>query len=240
MRAAGEFLCFLLISSRRLRVRVSSCLRKLVCAIEMLRGLLRRWPGFCGREQALRHTDTNAPTTRAGPPSTCACKRFVDCVWPPVFSFDLLALPRPLALAVLSHVPVDTRLRCCEVNRAWRALLLETSLWSRLDFSDESGCAVFSKAVFCAALLKAGRQVRVLDVTWSGLFDVRYDALVAALEAMEATAHLLELECGTISSSNKLLQLTNVVSKLRVLRVVGIHFCTQDHAHDMLGNHPPY
>lgn len=103
------------------------------------------------------------------------------------------------------------------MNRALRALLLETSLWTRLDFSDESGCAFFSNAVFCAALSKAGQQVRVLDVTWSNKRDVRHDALVAALRATSATAHLLELVCGTILE-DKLLQLIDMTPQLRVLR----------------------
>ena len=45
----------------------------------------------------------------------------------PLF-LDLLALPRPLAAAIFALVPVDTRLRCSEVSRAWRALLADKSL----------------------------------------------------------------------------------------------------------------
>ena len=50
----------------------------------------------------------------------------LDTDTPPVF-LDLLALPRPLLLAIFALIPVDTRLRCIEVNRAWRALLADTT-----------------------------------------------------------------------------------------------------------------
>ena len=226
---------------------MSSDIQASACLTEMLRGHLRRWLVFCGREETRERADTHN-TTRAGPRSTCFYQRFVDCVWPPGVFLDLLALPRPLALAILSLVPVDTRLRCCEVNRAWRALLLDTSLWSQLDFSDESGCAVFSKAVFCAALLKGrgrgrwrGREVRVLDARWRNIYtkDVQFDELVAALEATASTSHLLELVCHCISSNDKLLQLTGVISKLRVLKADGITTSVEEARH-MLTNHPPY
>ena len=77
---------------------------------------------------------------------------------PPLF-LDLLALPRPLALAIFALLPVDTRLRCSEVSRAWRALLADTSLWTRLDLCSTSGVR-FSEALFRAAVAKAGGQLR--------------------------------------------------------------------------------
>ena len=83
---------------------------------------------------------------------------------PPPF-LDLLALPRPLALAIFALLPVDTRLRCSEVNRAWRALLADTTLYSRLDLSRASGQARFSAALLRAAVAKAGGQLRVKDIT---------------------------------------------------------------------------
>ena len=78
----------------------------------------------------------------------------------PAFFLDLLALPRSLALDILARLPVNTRLRCIEVNRAWRALLADTSLWKRLDV----GGARFRVSLFRAAVAKAGGQLRCLDV----------------------------------------------------------------------------
>ena len=79
---------------------------------------------------------------------------------------DLLALPRPLALAIFALLPVDTRLRCSEVCRAWRALLADTSLWaSCINLSVSSGVARLSEALLRAAVAKAGGQLRALDIT---------------------------------------------------------------------------
>jgi hypothetical protein len=47
----------------------------------------------------------------------------------------LAPLPYALVLHILSLLPVDTRLRCAEVCRSWRAALEERSLWIRLDLS---------------------------------------------------------------------------------------------------------
>jgi hypothetical protein len=45
----------------------------------------------------------------------------------------LLHLPRALVHAIFAALPVDTRLRCSEVCRGWRAALLDPSLWTHVD-----------------------------------------------------------------------------------------------------------
>ena len=77
----------------------------------------------------------------------------------------LYPLPRCFVRAVLLLLPADTRLRCSEVSRAWRALLADTTLLSSLNLSVSSGCARFSEALLRAAVAKAGGQLRELDVT---------------------------------------------------------------------------
>jgi hypothetical protein len=51
----------------------------------------------------------------------------------------LSPLPLPLVLHIFSLLPVDCRLRCMEVCRGWRSVLLERSLWTRLELSRSSG-----------------------------------------------------------------------------------------------------
>jgi hypothetical protein len=51
----------------------------------------------------------------------------------------LAQLPLSVVLHIFSLLPVDCRLRCSEVCRGWRSVLLEHSLWTRLDLSRESG-----------------------------------------------------------------------------------------------------
>ena len=77
----------------------------------------------------------------------------------------LLPLPRCFVRAVFVLLPVGARLRCCEVSRAWRALLADTSLWSSIYLSITSGVARFSEALLRAAAAKAGGQLRVLNLT---------------------------------------------------------------------------
>ena len=92
---------------------------------------------------------------------------------PPVSCSDVLSLlPRGFVHAVFLLLPADQRLRCIEVNRAWRALLADTSFWTQsLDLSRASGVARFSEALFCAAVAKAGGQLRVLDLSGREVLD---------------------------------------------------------------------
>jgi hypothetical protein len=51
----------------------------------------------------------------------------------------LAPLPLPVVLYIFSLLPVDCRMRCAEVCRGWRSVLLERSLWTRLDMTMASG-----------------------------------------------------------------------------------------------------
>ena len=75
----------------------------------------------------------------------------------------LSPLPCCFVRAVLLLLPVDARLRCCEVSRARRALLADTTLWARISLCPSSGVARFSEALLRAAVAKAGGQLRTLD-----------------------------------------------------------------------------
>ena len=108
------------------------------------------------------------------------------------------SLPRPLLSLILLLVPVDTRLRCSEVSRAWRALLADTVFWERLGFYDMARQR-FSEALFVAAAAKAGGQLRELDVREKFACQPSYltDAtLLAAVAANSRTLQRLRLCCG--------------------------------------------
>ena len=78
-------------------------------------------------------------------------------------SLDLPALPHALALKIFARIPVDTRLRCCGVNRAWRAMLSDTSFWEILDLSVYRGADIWP--MLRAAVAKASGQLRALNIT---------------------------------------------------------------------------
>ena len=67
--------------------------------------------------------------------------------------------------AVFLLLPDDTRLRCSEVSRAWRALLADTTFWARISLCTSSGIQRFSLPLLRAAVAKAGGRLRALDIT---------------------------------------------------------------------------
>ena len=153
---------------------------------------------------------------------------------PPLF-MDLLALPRPLAHATFALLPVDTRLRCVEVNRAWRALLADTSLWSYLDLGIDSGCTRFSEALFRAAVAKAGGQLRVLKVIGR---EVSTPTILDALASNAASLMLLVANpTARYTSAEAVLFLEAAPSCVCHLRTYAENV---EQAHRYLRNEPPY
>jgi hypothetical protein len=66
----------------------------------------------------------------------------------------LSPLPLCVVLHIFSLLPVDDRLRCAEVCRGWRSVLLERSLWTRLDLSATSGVRVRARIGALDSLLR--------------------------------------------------------------------------------------
>jgi hypothetical protein len=73
----------------------------------------------------------------------------------------LLALPDAVMHRIFILLPLDCRLRCAEVCRGWRSVLLEHSLWTRLDMSFTSGVHMplrwgYDSLLRCAAARASG------------------------------------------------------------------------------------
>ena len=110
---------------------------------------LRRHPVLrLPRLPMMRATEGAGHCPRAESLASLDAPHFLDT--PPLF-LDLL----PLMIAILALLPVDTRMRCSEVNRAWRALLSDTSFWEHLDLRPSSGLTRCSEALLRAAVAKA-------------------------------------------------------------------------------------
>jgi hypothetical protein len=104
----------------------------------------------------------------------------------------LAPLPAALVLHILSLLPVDTRLRCAEVCRSWRAALEERSLWLRLDLS-ASGVSpkrAVTDALLHAAAARAGGELVALDLRGCTLVTS-----VALLAVVTANGALREFHC---------------------------------------------
>lgn len=67
----------------------------------------------------------------------------------------LAPLPNWFVRAVFLLLFADQQLRCVEVDRAWRALLADPSLYFRLDVFLTSGVTRLSEALLRAAAAKA-------------------------------------------------------------------------------------
>jgi hypothetical protein len=129
----------------------------------------------------------------------------------------LLSLPLPLIRHIFSLLPVDCRLRCSEVCRDWRGVLLERSLWTRLDLTRAGGLreragedlyyrGTWNALLRCAAA-RAGGGLQSLHISRS---FVTQDALLEVV-ASNASAlrelhvnddpeHLIGLSAGEVSA----------------------------------------
>lgn len=97
-------------------------------------------------------------------------------------------------------LPVNTRLRCIEMSRAWRSLLADPSFWVHIDLS----CVWHKRlttALFRAAVAKAGTQLQVLDLTGNDLpFDVLHTTVVRGTT---------KVSCSTLTRGRWLSQAAN-------------------------------
>ena len=75
-------------------------------------------------------------------------------------ALDFSLLPLPVQHRIWLLLPVDTRLLCSGVCRAWRAGLADTSLWSHLDLS---GLDDVRRMDVCAPAVKKARSVLSIE-----------------------------------------------------------------------------
>jgi len=145
-----------------------------------------------------------------------------------------------LASAIFAQLPVDSRLRCREVCRGWRAFLADARHWQVLDLSLSSGVARRSLAMLRSASERARGTLRELDVSgWynmaaaEGEEELEYEQLLAVLRANAAS--LLELrawkpvdsEGETVTSTEGVEELLSSAPRLRLLEC-DVSLCGED------------
>ena len=145
-----------------------------------------------------------------------------------------------LVLHIFSLLPVDQRLRCAEVSRAWRATVALPELWRRVDLSVNSDVEHFTPALLHAVVARAGGALTALDMTDTG-FDMT--EIVAALRA---ASQLVEVRLGhlgnpDLEAPHSLQHVTDMLTAAPQLRelhtsvMCGIADCV-----DLLEGRPPY
>jgi hypothetical protein len=110
------------------------------------------------------------------------------------------SLPRTLALVIFALLPIDTRLRCAEVSRAWCSMAAEPSLWTQLvdltaadsdEEEDEERLERRGDALLRAAKRRAVGSVQTLDVT--SCFNISMEALLDVVAANAGALQTLRL-----------------------------------------------
>jgi hypothetical protein len=155
-----------------------------------------------------------------------------------------VTLPLPLVHHVFSQLPVDARARAACVSRGWCHVLLERSLWTRLNLSPSSGVRVpVTDAVLAGAARKARGQLTALDV--SDCEAVSFEALLAVVRANAGA--LRELCVGSRTDRMRQTLNTQRVESLLLAapQLVACHshlleWISAADARRMLRNEPPY
>ena len=146
-----------------------------------------------------------------------------------------------LGLRILAALPVDTRLRCFEVSRSWRAVLAERSLWTTLDMRVLDTRVADLSALLRAAAAHAGGQLDVLHLpAWDR--DI-HGALLAVLVANAST--MRELTFQRWDGNDELppphmflVPLLRAAPALSLLET-GV-WCRQENLMTVLRKEPPY
>jgi hypothetical protein len=151
----------------------------------------------------------------------------------------IASLPHAVLARVFERLPVDTRLRCCEVCRGWRHVLAtERSLWTALDLSETSGVThEVTDALLRAAAAKAGGALETLDVT--GCSGLSLDAGLAVMTV--DGGNLLEMRAAGAFSPDDGDRAVEVVTTLlhaapRLRLLVADVYCEAAEATRMLRN----
>jgi hypothetical protein len=152
----------------------------------------------------------------------------------------LASLPRALQCEVFARVPVDARARCAAVCKAWCEVLLERSLWTRLDLSPAGGVAEerVTDALLRGAAAKARGGLTALNVT--GCDRLTHDALLEVVTANAgALTELHACRSGVLTTTEQVEALLVAAPLLRVCHVNVVHAAAAA-AFRMLRNEPPF
>ena len=152
------------------------------------------------------------------------------------YAFPQLSEPQ-LVLRIFSLLPVDQRLRCAEVSRAWRATVALPELWRRVDLSVNSNVQYLTPALLHAVVARAGGALTALDMT-----DADFGT-VALAAALRAASQLVEVCLGDpdLAPPDSLQQVTDILTAAPQLRELHtVVTCGSTHCVHLLERRPPY
>jgi hypothetical protein len=159
-------------------------------------------------------------------------------------SSALSPLPHAVVLHIFSLLPADERARAACVCRGWCHVLLERSLWTRLNLSPSSGVRVrVTDAVLAGAAAKARGQLTALDVRGCG--NVRFDALLGVVQAnagalRELCAGVCEYGLLQTLDADRVERLSLAAPQLTACHADVLGASSAANARRMLRNEPPF
>ena len=152
-----------------------------------------------------------------------------------------LLLPPALFFLVFSTVPVDTRLRCREVCRKWRALLGDPRLWSACDLSVATGGITANRSfgLLLAASRQARGQLQQLNIDfWDGPLEGFASAVDSVLSENRCSLTLLSGR-GLYCHQHRIAQVVALAPSLTTFRCWVKCWRNKDTV-KLLGKQPPF
>ena len=156
------------------------------------------------------------------------------------------ALPHAVQLRIFGLLPLDTRLRCIEVSRAWRSTLQDTAAWTHVvlppDFSPVRRVVLSStpQQQLQAAVARSGGMLQVLDTRHVEIEPL--DVLRLVIEpGLGSMLRELHFSLEKVVSQQHIVQIINAAPELQVLSVaVNWKEGNITGAASMLRNEPPF
>ena len=144
------------------------------------------------------------------------------------------SLPHAVQVQIFGLLPLDTRLRCIEVCRAWRLALLDASAWKHLTLPDFEFTGVNALRLFGLAVAYAQGQLETLDVSNSIAPDNGFLDRTIFDSDTAAQPRLRELRLGALDfrDSDEILHILEKAPQLQLLAVAS----AWSHFYDRAGN----
>ena len=149
----------------------------------------------------------------------------------------LASLPLPLAHRIFLALPVDARGRACCVCRAWRDVLADPSLWTRLDMSDVDVEWQRFAAMLQGAAGRARGGLSNLDLSQR---HVELEMLLPVLTANAGSLRELHLKCLGSSVFSVTPEAVVVAAPLLQVLTVEEVSCKWEEAPRLLRAEPPF
>jgi len=139
----------------------------------------------------------------------------------------LSPLPRNAVEQIFKALPVDTRLRCREVSRSWRAALADWSYWSTVDLGLGSGVKKPSAALLEAATSRAGGPTGLEEIALFFIDKISFAQLLCVLRKHRQTVWSVNAAIGNVDPYRHAWESLLTIADVQTLIAAGAPALTQ-------------